>query len=74
MILHTLAPLAEHLLPTEQNTASAVTCSLPGGYLFGEMTENGFRITGIHSTDPAVYLKKEYDIGTLRTDLFPGRR
>ena len=74
MILYTLAPLAEHLLPPKESTKPTVSCFISGGHLFGTMTEEGLRITGIVSTDPTVYLKKEYDIGTLHTDLFPVRR
>ena len=73
MILYTLAPLSEHLLQPEhsQNDAQSFTCSLSGGFLHGIMTPQGFRVTRLCSTDPAVYLKKENDIGTLRTDLHP---
>lgn len=76
MILYSLAPLAQQILPQEhaQNPAPTFTCSLSGGFLRGTITEQGFRVTGICSTDPAVYLKKENDIGTLRPDLFPDRR
>lgn len=74
MILYTLAPLSEHLLTPLQNENPTLTCSLSGGFLRGTMTEQGFRVTGICSTDPAVYLKKENDIGTLRPDLFPDQR
>jgi len=71
MILYTLAPLAEHLQPPEKQEYPECTCSLSGGFLHGIMTQQGFRITGIYSTDPAMYLRKENDIGTLRTDLTP---
>ena len=59
MILYSLAPLAQQILPQEhaQNPAPTFTCSLSGGFLRGTMTERGFRVTGICSTDPAVYLK-----------------
>ena len=73
MILYSLAPLAQQILPQEtpQTSAPTFTCSLSGGFLRGTMTERGFRVTGICSTDPAVYLKTENDIGTLRNDILP---
>ena len=73
MILYSLAPLAQQILPQEhaQNAAPTFTCSLSGGFLRGTMTERGFLVTGICSTDPAVYLKAENDIGTLRNDILP---
>lgn len=36
-----------------------------GGYLEGVDTAEGFRLSRVHSTDPAMYLKKGYAPGSI---------
>jgi hypothetical protein len=58
MIIHSVAPLS-HLVETPEYPELTVK-SFSGGYFEGRNTPEGFVLSRLHSTDPALYLKKNY--------------
>ncbi len=62
MLIHSVTPI--HYL-TEQPEYPALTMKqFSGGFLEGRETPQGFMLSRLHSTDPGLYLKKEYAPGT----------
>ena len=42
--------------------------AVPYGYAYGENCAEGFKINSIFSTDPSVYLNKDYSVGSFLKD------
>lgn len=66
MVIHSVTPL--HLLLGGQQTRPARIKEIPGGYLEGVETPQGFCLSRLYSTDPAMFLKNEYAPGSI----YPG--
>lgn len=63
MILWTVEPY-DRIFPTE--LSKTVTMSISGGFLEGSMTQKGFSVSRLVSTNPKDYLNKEYSPGHIR--------
>ena len=63
MIIHSITPAELLMLPDEGQQMSVQ--QINGGYLEGYHTEQGFQMTRLHSTNPALYLKNEYSPGSI---------
>ena len=63
MVIHSITP--PEMLMEQSAQPSLETRPVNGGYLEGHQTPGGFQMTRIWSTDPAMYLKKEYTPGSI---------
>jgi hypothetical protein len=61
MLIHSVAPLS-NLLPAPVYPP-LTTRRFAGGMLEGQETPEGFVLSRLYSTDPAMYLKSEYTPG-----------
>ena len=63
MIVHSVTPV--HFLLDQPESPSASMQQIEGGYVEGYHTPQGFHMSRLHSTDPALYLKNEYAPGSI---------
>lgn len=64
MIIHSIVPIE---LLSEQSTAPTASIrQIDGGYIEGvETVGGGFKATRLFTTNPALYLKNEYNPGSI---------
>lgn len=62
MVIHSVTPL--YMLQPECKFPPCVTMQVDGNLIEGYQSENGFQLSRLYSTDPAMYLKKEYFPGS----------
>lgn len=67
MIIHSVTPY--HFLLPEEAIPQASMKKVGGDYLEGQETPQGFQISRIHSTNPAMYLNSQYTPGALYKEL-----
>ena len=63
MIIHSVAPI--NALTEEPQMQKSVARPINGGYVEGIETPGGFQLTRLISTDPALYLKKDFNPGSI---------
>jgi len=63
MIVHSVTPV--HFLLDQPEIPAVSMRQISGGYVEGYHTSQGFHLSRLHSTDPALYLKNEYAPGSI---------
>lgn len=66
MIIHSVTPI--QYLMYEPEIPQLEAKAVPYGYAYGENCAEGFKINSIFSTDPSVYLNKDYSVGSFLKD------
>ncbi len=62
MLIHSVTPV--HYLKEQPEYPALTFKRFSGGFLEGQETPQGFMLSRLHSTDPRIYLKKEYAPGS----------
>lgn len=63
VLIHSVSPA--HLLVEQPDIPQASYRQVGGSFLEGVDTPEGFRLSRIHSTDPAMYLKQNCSPGSI---------
>lgn len=62
MIIHSVTPV--QYLTYQPDVPQLEAKQMPFGYVYGEKSIDGFKINSVFSTDPGVYLDKQYNVGS----------
>ena len=62
MLIHSITPIEQLQYPSTQATMQAKETSF--GYIYGEECIEGFKISSVFSTDPAIYMDEKYHVGS----------